>query len=235
MYLGVHSPLDLIGGTSIGLVICSVWLLFGDDIDNFVTSSSSMEVLSLSFFIFLVIVHPRSTTPSYTRAVAMVGLALGIIFGSHIHYTQNWINEWVGLHLWKFLQFPLEILHQSSFWNKFSPQVWRIVIRLSFGFLLLNLAFIFTQQCSFYIYLAIFRIPIVAKILKPINTVTSFVEFPSFKPIHPPTKRESSLHKLPANPSTWSKFTASVIISIVVTQTVPCVFKVMDLMYFPNI
>jgi hypothetical protein len=78
-------------------------------------------------------VHPRSETPSYSRAVAMVGLALGVILGSHIHYNETSVNNPMGNLLWSFLKWPVQLLYESPYWKDFSLDTWRIFIRLTFG------------------------------------------------------------------------------------------------------
>jgi len=236
LYLGVHSPLDLMGGLSVGCILVSIWLYFGDLIDHFVTSQANVEILCSLLGVLLVTLHPRSnSTPSYSRAVVMVGLALGIVVGSQVHSSYKSLNDWIGLKLYSFVQWPLNYLHQSFFRSGMSPQMWQVFVRLTIGFLMLNFTFVFCFRIAFILFCALFRAPIISSILWGIHNTLQVFIFPSFEPIHPPplkAGKRSSLETLPADPITWSKFFAAVVVAVVVTETVPSLFEVLDKEYF---
>jgi len=191
LYLGVHSPLDLVGGVIIGSLLCGTWLYFGDIIDDFLISYSHVEWFAFSLVFVLVTLHPRSvSTPSFSRAVVMVGLALGTILGSHVHYAHNDIDAWVGGHLWHIIQYPLQYLHQSFMWNYLTPELWRIVIRLIFGFVILNFTFLLSFRLIFIILRILFSTPGVSHLLRLIHQTMEHLAFPSFQSIQPSIKVE---------------------------------------------
>jgi len=237
LYLGVHSPLDLAGGITIGSLLCSLWLRFGDIIDDFLISYNHVELFAFVLVFILVTLHPCSvSTPSFSRAVVMVGLALGTIIGSHVHYSHRDVDTWVGNHIWNLIQYPLQYLHQSSLWKSLSLDFWRILIRLISGFLVLNFSFLLSFRVLFVILCKLFSAPGVSHLLRLINQLLGNFTFPSYQPVHPPPvkvgKKESKIHNLPADPITWSKFLSSFVIAILVTQTIPSLFLVMDKEYF---
>jgi len=231
MYLGLHSPLDLFGGIVIGGVLCLFWLKYGDAVDHFLMTCSYVEIFVLILFVILAIIHPRSvSTPSYSRAIVMVGLALGIVIGSHVQYAQNPINDWVGEALWHIIQQPLLYLRNSHLWSSASPQLWRIFIRLIIGFFTMNVVFLLCVRIAFTLFYLLFARSGISSIFSWIYYISQVFTCPSFEPAQsPPIKKlHGKRANLPADPITWSKFTASIVIAILVTQTMPSLFVILD-------
>src|SRR5690554_1653418 len=129
MYLGVHSPLDIIVGTIFGIIFGVGWHRVGKDVwellvgfpgSNVGVGSSWIHVVSLAVIgLSLVWFHPRSeTTPSYSRAMVMLSLAMGIVMSANLG-PGAW--EWEG---WDALVTPLAMFPQ---WGP--PEVRRILFR----------------------------------------------------------------------------------------------------------
>jgi len=90
MYLGVHSPADVVGGWILGLLITWFFTSFGDNIDLFITQHPLLPMSTFFLMILLVTIHPRSTaSPAYSRSISIVGLAVGLIVGSWLHNNTN--------------------------------------------------------------------------------------------------------------------------------------------------
>ena len=85
MYLGVHSPADILTGGVIGCLLLALWLQVDDIVDSY-TTSGSLSLLIIPIAIFFVCLHPdpQPTTVIFTETVCMVSVATGVILG-HSH------------------------------------------------------------------------------------------------------------------------------------------------------
>jgi len=95
VYLGVHSPADILTGGIIGCLLLAFWLQWHDVIDQYLSSSpAGSSVLGLLCVIVLLLcVHPDPlpVTIIYAETVCMVGVAVGFVLGhvilsSHAHH-----------------------------------------------------------------------------------------------------------------------------------------------------
>ena len=79
IYLGMHTPIDIVGGCAIGLALGATWLSLGEYIDDVFTSHPYSVPLHLLLSIVLLSCYPTPTrpTPSYKYCVYFAGVAVG--------------------------------------------------------------------------------------------------------------------------------------------------------------
>jgi hypothetical protein len=138
IYLGVHSPADVLAGLSIGLILSSCWVYYGDSMDKYFISDPYLPLAMLILGIIAIVIHPRSDTPSFSRSVSIVGLSYGIIVGSWLYYdhTPNVVAD----HITPLVKNYLLHLKGTYIWNYLSPTTWRVYLRLSLGeFIIINI------------------------------------------------------------------------------------------------
>ncbi|OVA06590.1 Phosphatidic acid phosphatase type 2/haloperoxidase [Macleaya cordata] len=90
IYLGMHSPVDVLGGFIIGLVILGLWLMVHQYVDAFVVSGQNVTSYwaTLSFLLLFAYPTPELPTPSFEYHTAFNGVALGIVSGIQQTYLQ---------------------------------------------------------------------------------------------------------------------------------------------------
>ncbi|XP_062004123.1 lipid phosphate phosphatase delta isoform X2 [Rosa rugosa] len=90
VYLGMHSPVDIIGGLAVGLLILSFWLTVHEYVDSFVVSGQNVTSFwaALSFILLFAYPTPEFPTPSFEYHTAFNGVALGIVSGVQQTYHQ---------------------------------------------------------------------------------------------------------------------------------------------------
>ncbi|KAL6141566.1 hypothetical protein ACLB2K_059854 [Fragaria x ananassa] len=90
IYLGMHSPVDIIGGLAVGLLILSFWLTVHERVDSFVVSGQNVTTFwaALSFVLLFAYPTPECPTPSFEYHTAFNGVALGIVSGVQQTYQQ---------------------------------------------------------------------------------------------------------------------------------------------------
>ena len=83
MYLGVHSPADILTGGVLGCLLLSLWLLVDSAVDEYIASSQSSILLLLPLIVVMLCVHPdpAPTTIIFTETVCMMGVATGFVLG----------------------------------------------------------------------------------------------------------------------------------------------------------
>ncbi len=79
IYLGMHTPVDIVGGVIIGLALGAAWLSFGEYIDDAMMSHPYSIPLHLLISFVLLSCYPSPTrpTPSYKYFVYFAGVAVG--------------------------------------------------------------------------------------------------------------------------------------------------------------
>lgn len=94
MYLGVHSPADILSGGILGCIILALWLQCYEVID--ISLSSSPSLLSLlgivCIVIFLLCLHPDPypVTIIFAETVCMTGVAMGFVIGHVLTPPLSW-------------------------------------------------------------------------------------------------------------------------------------------------
>jgi len=82
LYLGVHSPADIVCGGIIGVIVLCLWMLVDDYVDMYISQSDIGPQLRLFAAMFLLMyVHPIATrgTPSFTDTVVLCGVMSAIV------------------------------------------------------------------------------------------------------------------------------------------------------------
>ena len=85
MYLGVHSPADILTGGVVGCLLLAVWLQWHDSVDLYLSGApSGGSILGLLCVVILLLsIHPDPlpVTIIFAETVCMVGVAVGFILG----------------------------------------------------------------------------------------------------------------------------------------------------------
>uniref|UniRef100_A0ACD5WCI0 Uncharacterized protein n=1 Tax=Avena sativa TaxID=4498 RepID=A0ACD5WCI0_AVESA len=83
VYLGMHSPTDVIAGICFGIVILAFWLVVHDHVDAFLISGQNVTFFwaSLSLLLCFAYPEPESPTPSFDFHIAFNAFAFGTVYG----------------------------------------------------------------------------------------------------------------------------------------------------------
>lgn len=83
MYLGVHSPADILTGGVIGCVILVLWLQNYLLLESYLASANGALPVTLVVTGCLLSLHPdpQPTTIIFAESVCMVGVAVGALIG----------------------------------------------------------------------------------------------------------------------------------------------------------
>ncbi|XP_020521952.1 lipid phosphate phosphatase delta isoform X2 [Amborella trichopoda] len=90
IYLGMHSPIDVLGGVVLGSAILAAWLSVHELIDTFIVSGQNVTSFwaSLAFLLLFAYPTPELPTPSFEYHTAFNGVALGVVGGIQQTYLQ---------------------------------------------------------------------------------------------------------------------------------------------------
>ncbi|KAL3695645.1 hypothetical protein R1sor_009721 [Riccia sorocarpa] len=85
MYLGMHSPLDLLAGGIMSLGILSFWLIVEEYVETFVAYGENVTSFWATIAVLLLFAYPSGEhrTPSFEFHTAFNGVALGVVCGVH--------------------------------------------------------------------------------------------------------------------------------------------------------
>lgn len=94
MYLGVHSPADILSGGVLGCLVLALWLQCYEELDAYLASSPSLLCVSgfVCVVIFLLSLHPDPypVTIIFAETVCMVGVAMGFVVGHFLTPPPSW-------------------------------------------------------------------------------------------------------------------------------------------------
>eukprot|EP00249_Psilotum_nudum_P015287 c25244_g1_i1 orf=379-1620(-) len=90
LYLGMHSPIDILGGVFVGCSVLGFWCLIDEPLDFFITQGNNVLPfwVSLSFILLFAYPMPEMPTPSFEFHTAFNGVVLGVVWGVHRTYWQ---------------------------------------------------------------------------------------------------------------------------------------------------
>eukprot|EP00948_MAST-09A_sp_MAST-9A-sp1_P002312 g2312.t1 len=91
LYLGVHSPTDIIGGSILGVIVASTALFILPLVDTwfFGTNHLLLKLASASFLLLLLHPQPRPPTPTFRQNALIAGLTTGVIWGAKYEAEYN--------------------------------------------------------------------------------------------------------------------------------------------------
>ena len=105
IYLGVHSPADILTGGILGCFVLAVWLQVHESVDHFLSNSPSLLSLLgiVCVVILLLSLHPDPCprTIIFAETVCMTGVAMGFVFGHALTPPTLWghgLLESIGLY-----------------------------------------------------------------------------------------------------------------------------------------
>ena len=82
LYLGVHSPADVVTGGILGCLLLAFWLQIDNMVDFYIATSNGCYVVLVGVVVLMVIhPDPYPLTITYDDTVAMAGITVGISFG----------------------------------------------------------------------------------------------------------------------------------------------------------
>lgn len=98
LYLGMHSPIDVLAGCTIGTVLLLCWCCIDEYLDAYVTSGENVVTFWAAIAILALYAYPtpESPTPSFEYHTAFNGVAFGIVSGvrrTFSHYPSELASE----------------------------------------------------------------------------------------------------------------------------------------------
>ncbi|KAK3755862.1 hypothetical protein QZH41_014321 [Actinostola sp. cb2023] len=83
LYLGVHSPADIVVGGIIGCIILAIWMKTDDLFDLALSYGSNVIPKSIIYSLLFLFIHPQpeAETNSYFETVCMIGVTVGVAIG----------------------------------------------------------------------------------------------------------------------------------------------------------
>jgi len=91
LYLGVHSPADIVAGGIIGCVILAYWIKIDTILDRYISFGDNVILQAIVYSVLLLFVHPRPEprTMSLVETVAMTGVTVGFVIGKAVSMRQS--------------------------------------------------------------------------------------------------------------------------------------------------
>lgn len=85
IYLGLHTPIDILAGAVAGLTVLTTFISLQSTIDNFLQSPYCwLYTVLLSLVLLRLHPTPEKHTPSYEFTTSFVGVAFGVILAVHL-------------------------------------------------------------------------------------------------------------------------------------------------------
>ncbi|CAB4006984.1 sphingosine-1-phosphate phosphatase 2-like [Paramuricea clavata] len=81
VYLGVHSPADVVSGSICGCLILAFWMKVDNYLDHYISLGNNVIMQALIYTIALLFIHPRPKlrTGSFQETVCMLGTLVGFV------------------------------------------------------------------------------------------------------------------------------------------------------------
>jgi hypothetical protein len=188
MYVGVHSPLDCLGGTIGGLGFLFWWLNLFPLLWRWMTVTQTYLIPgSLIWGMLMILIHPRSqkNSPSFRNNVAVVGLIVGNFIGVAEHQR---VAAYVSAQQWVLPTIPVvdlaPILHMSE---AHCVSMFRILT----GLCLLGAIKVLFEYLLRQVFTLVFILPV-------LSTIKSWIAFLLYPLSHPgPTPLNNVDHPAP--------------------------------------
>merc|ERR1711953_621920 len=109
LYLGVHSPADIVSGGILGSILLSLFLQVDDQIDLFISQRGFESILYyLIFVVFLLSIFPSTdvSNPCCSDAVILLGCVLGAVSAQSTGHSALFDDFsiltpiWIGIYNW---------------------------------------------------------------------------------------------------------------------------------------
>lgn len=83
LYLGVHSPADIVAGGIVGCVILACWIKIDNVVDRYIAYGDNVVLQAIVYSLLLLFIHPRPEprTQSLIETVSMVCVTVGFAIG----------------------------------------------------------------------------------------------------------------------------------------------------------
>lgn len=83
IYLGMHTPIDILAGATAGLSVLICYIAVDDYLDGWIISSQNVILYQALISVLLLRLHPKpvSYTPSYVFSVSFMGVSFGMNIG----------------------------------------------------------------------------------------------------------------------------------------------------------
>ncbi|XP_020905233.1 sphingosine-1-phosphate phosphatase 2 [Exaiptasia diaphana] len=127
LYLGVHSPADIVVGGIIGCIILAIWLKTDDMFDLGLCYGSNVIAKSLIYSLLLLFIHPQpeAETNSYFETICMAGVTVGVAIGRATFTKHSTI-----------LKAVFESAQENTTWFTIA---WVSLLKLTLGYILVIL------------------------------------------------------------------------------------------------
>eukprot|EP00929_Paragymnodinium_shiwhaense_P070588 TRINITY_DN35748_c0_g1_i1.p1 TRINITY_DN35748_c0_g1~~TRINITY_DN35748_c0_g1_i1.p1 ORF type:complete len:464 (-),score=79.62 TRINITY_DN35748_c0_g1_i1:247-1638(-) len=99
LYLGVHSPMDVKGGASLGTFIALAFFALGDQFDRFLLTTPHIGLVMMGVMTLVLVLNPqpRPQTPTFMQNCVVSGLLLGLVVGFRMETDRRSGNSLLGL------------------------------------------------------------------------------------------------------------------------------------------
>jgi len=83
MYLGVHSPADIVSGGIVGVIVLSLWVQMDDFVDFYISQRIENQIGLILVVFMLLLLHPsyEKGNPSFGDTCILSGVFFGIVLG----------------------------------------------------------------------------------------------------------------------------------------------------------
>ena len=90
LYVGVHSPTDLRGGTLLGVLSAIFWYMTCDLFDDWFKNTEYLSAQIICFMIIVLLLNPqtRPLKPTFLQNVLLAGLFAGCCIGQRLHFEK---------------------------------------------------------------------------------------------------------------------------------------------------
>lgn len=91
LYLGVHSPADIVVGGIVGCIILAYWIKIDSILDRYISFGDNVVLQAIVYSLLLLFIHPRPEprTKSLVETVSMMAVTVGFVIGKATSTRQS--------------------------------------------------------------------------------------------------------------------------------------------------